>query len=270
MSVEKADSWSGHSLEELRERWGREDVHLYGAVASTNLVARQLADDDAPSGAIVLAEEQTEGRGREGRSWSSPPGSGVYLSILFRPGSVDNPGLLSLLAGLGLVRELDTTFEDLRPFLKWPNDVLVGDRKCGGVLCEAVSGEGDVDVLVAGVGLNVKPLPDSVPASVREKAVSLEEALGREVSLVEAADAAVAGLEVYLPRTPPRLEGPLLELVDRYDWLQDRRVIVDVLDNEEEEPLPGVCVGIAPDGALLFRPDRGALRRLHNATVEPE
>lgn len=267
MSHREVKTWNGHAADALRERWDREEVHLYGAVASTNDVARELAEEGAPGGAIVVAREQTEGRGRAGKSWLSPAG-GLYLSMIFRPGEVENPDLLPLLAGLGIVRSVDAAFPELDPLLKWPNDLILDDRKAGGVLSESSRGERSIRFLVVGVGVNVVPLPDDVPPEIGERATSLRESLERDVEPVEVADAVIAGLEAFVPEAPARLTTAQLDLVDRYDWLSDRRVRVRLPD--EEEPLPGVCVGIAPDGALLFRPDRGALRRLHSAEIEAE
>lgn len=267
MSEGRIAEWAGSGLEELRERWRRDDVYLYDSVASTMDAARELAEADAPDGTIVIAREQTSGRGRGGRSWYSPRDGGVYLSMVFRPGLLEAPGLVPLLAGLGIAAELDRSFEGLDPGIKWPNDLVVGDGKVGGILSEAVWEEGAPRHLIVGVGLNVRPLPEEAPTEVREGSTALETALGREVSLVDVADAVVSGLEEQLADPPPRSLGPsLLDLLDRYDWLRDRRV--EVIPDGEEERIEGTCVGVAPDGALLFRPDRGALRRLHGATVE--
>lgn len=267
MSERRVSSWYGHAPEELRERWDRESVHLFGKVGSTNEIARRLADEEgAPGGTIVMARQQTAGRGRQGRSWYSPPGSGVYLTMVFRPETVPNPVLLPVLAGLGLVREFDRSFEGLGPSLKWPNDLLARDGKFGGVLAEATWSAETVRFLVAGVGVDVGPLGKDAPKEVREVAVSLEEALDRDVEPVDVADAVIAGLERYLTDPPPQMDAATLELVDRYDALRDHRVEVRLPD--AEEPLAGVCVGIAPDGRMLFRPDRGALRRLDRGTIE--
>ena len=267
MSEKRVSSWSGHSSTELRERWGRQDVHLYGAVSSTNEVARHRAEqEDAPSGTIVLAREQTAGRGRGDRTWHSPPG-GLYMSMVFRPGRVENPAILPVLAGLGVVRELDRAWPELGAGLKWPNDLLSGDAKLGGVLSEGAWDEQEgLRFLVVGVGVNVRPVADGLPEELRVRAVSMDEVLDGETPLVEVADAVVDGLEAYLPDAPPRMDPRTLDLVDRFDRLRDRRVEVKLPG--EEEALPGACVGIAPDGKLLFRPDRGALRRLAHGEVE--
>lgn len=263
MTPRAASQWAGHPVEELRARWGRESVHVYGKVESTNAVARDLADEGAPQGTLVLAREQTAGRGREGRSWHSPPG-GLYLSAVFRPARPALPPLASVLAGLGVTHRLDLGFPGLEPALKWPNDIVVDGGKLGGVLPEASSGPAGPRFLVVGVGLNVTPLGKDAPKEARRGATSLSEHL-EEADPLAAADAVVAGLEMYLEEPPASADAATLELLDRYDWLRERRFRVRT--GEDGEGIVGVGVGIAPDGALLFRPDRGALRRLASATI---
>ena len=266
MSRRQVKKWGSHTVDDLRERWGREDVHLFGVVDSTNDAVAELADEGAPEGTIVLAREQTAGRGREGRKWESPSG-GVYLSMLFRPGGDLSP-LLSLLAGLGIVRKLDREFAELSPALKWPNDIMADDGKLGGVLAEATWGEnGRPRYLVVGAGLNIEPITEGLTKAERTRATSLTE-LVENATAAQAADAIVAGLEMYLRQPPSALDAAALELIDRYDWLRNRRAVVR--SSAQSDGLSGIGVGIAPDGALLFRPDRGALRRIVTGTVEAE
>lgn len=266
MSRRTVKKWAGHTVQELRKRWGRKSVHIYGKIDSTNAAARDLAEDGAPAGTIVLAREQAEGRGREGRAWHSPPG-GLYLSMLFRPGGGPVPPLVSVLAGLAAAQRLDRVFTGLEPRLKWPNDLMAGDRKLGGVLAEAVSGEGGARHLVVGAGINVADPRDGLPRRLRSQ-VAWVEAHAEDADLAAVADAVIEGFDELLAEAPASLDARTLELLDRYDWLRDRRV--RVRQSPDGEGLVGVSVGIAPDGALLFRPDRGALRRLASATVEPE
>lgn len=262
--TDEADSWAGRTLDDLKERWSRESVHLYGSVDSTNGRADELAESGAPAGTVVVAREQTEGRGRAGRTWHSPPDTGLYMSVVFRPDRIENAVLLQLVAGLGIAAELDADFEELDPAVKWPNDLIADDRKFGGVLSEATWEEDTLQHLVVGTGINVGE-PGDLPEELEGGATSMEEVLDDEVPLVDVADAVLRGLEKRLVDPPRSLDEPSLDLLDRYDWLRDRRV--DVQPDDEDEFLDGVCVGVAPDGALLFRPDRGALRRLHSATV---
>ncbi|MEJ2318462.1 MAG: biotin--[acetyl-CoA-carboxylase] ligase [Gemmatimonadales bacterium] len=268
MSARRISKWAGRTEAELRRRWERPDVHLFGKVGSTNDEAKRLAEKDAPAGTIVIGREQTGGRGRGGRVWHSPPNSGVYLSMVFRPIEVGNPGLLPVAAGLGVVRALDLAFSTLGPALKWPNDIYAGERKCGGILAEASWSKRAPRQVIVGVGINAKPLPSSVPAAVRSSATSIEDEIGAQVDLADVADAIVHGLEAFLREPASVLDHGALELLDHYDWLRDRRV--SVLVDRADSATTGVAVGIAPDGALLFRPDRGALRRIENAVVVPE
>jgi BirA family biotin operon repressor/biotin-[acetyl-CoA-carboxylase] ligase len=125
---------------------------------STNAEVAAAARDDAPEGLVVLAESQTAGRGRRDRSWTTPPRAGLTFSVLLRPTfPAAGWGWLPLLAGLAVATPL-TTLSELDVRLKWPNDVLVGERKLGGILTEVV-GTG----VVVGIGLNVSLRPDELP-----------------------------------------------------------------------------------------------------------
>lgn len=267
MSRRRASGWAGQSLESLQERWARKSVVVYGRIDSTNEAARALADEGAPAGTVVLCREQTAGRGRAGHRWYSPRDAGLYMSVIFRPRSILHPPMLSILAGVGIVERLDEAFPGLRPGLKWPNDVVAGGRKLGGVLAEAAWSDSHPRHMVVGVGVNTLPLGQDAPPDVADRATSMADVLERDVALIEVADAVLAGLESRLEAPPATLAGDLLEQVDRYDWLRDRRVRLTLPG--ESGGNPGTCVGIAPDGALLFRPDRGALRRVADGVADP-
>lgn len=267
MSRRTTTSWGGETLAALKERWDRDSVYLYGSIDSTNEAARELADGGAPSGTVVLCREQTAGRGRAGHDWYSPRDAGLYLSLILRPADLSHPAMISILAGLGVVEQMDRKFDGLSPGMKWPNDLVAGGLKVGGVLAEASSSEAGPQNLVLGVGINVRPLGPGAPSELVGRSTSIESVVGGPVSLLDVADCVIDGLETWLPGAPVSLEGNLLALVDRYDWLRDRRARLTLPRDEDSQP--GTCVGIAPDGALLFRPDRGALRRVTDGVVDP-
>jgi BirA family biotin operon repressor/biotin-[acetyl-CoA-carboxylase] ligase len=264
MSRRRVKKWAGLSLAELQKLFRRDSVFLYGAIDSTNDAAKDLAEAEEPAGTLVLCREQKAGRGRGERRWHSPPGSGLYLSEIFRPEAEALLPLVSLLAGLGVVRELDRRFPGLNPMLKWPNDVMVDDRKLGGILGESSWGETGPRYLVVGVGINVLSMEKTMTPRLRKVAAWIEE-YEPDVQLSQVADAVVRGLEWRLSRPPVALEPAELDDLDAYDWLKNRRVRLQMAGGEDA--IPGVCVGIAPDGALLFRPDRGALRRVTSGTI---
>jgi len=147
---------------------------------STNDRALALLEDGSPEGTLVLAEEQTRGKGRRGRSWVSPPRLGLYASLILRP-PADSPMLLPLLtfaAALGIARSLEEKgCGDVR--IKWPNDVLVAGKKVAGLLAEARGGSPGGAAVVIGLGLNVNQGANDFPEEIRGRATSLRIATGR-------------------------------------------------------------------------------------------
>jgi len=260
----EASRWEGQSIRELRDRWDRPHVHIYSRIDSTNARARELADGAAPAGTLVLADEQTAGKGLEGRSWYSPKGSGLYLSLVLRPREASSPLLIPLLAGIGTARAIERVVPQLRPAIKWPNDMIVKDRKLGGILSEATWAGTAPKYIVLGVGLNVQQRPRDFPDELSEVAISIRMAAGRQISRLQLADAVIEEVEERCADLPASLDRECLREFDERDWLRDRRCAVQ---QPESQPRPGTAVGIAPDGALLFRPDRGALERVTSGRI---
>ncbi|HEX2188449.1 MAG TPA: biotin--[acetyl-CoA-carboxylase] ligase, partial [Longimicrobiaceae bacterium] len=133
MIEQRTDRWEGRTAAELAREWGIPGLHLFRRVGSSNDVARALADAGAPAGTAVLAEEQVAGRGRGGKLWSSPPGLGIWLSVVLRPRALAAPGLLPLRVGLAAAAALDPFARPGRVEVKWPNDLQVAGRKLGGI-----------------------------------------------------------------------------------------------------------------------------------------
>lgn len=154
---------------------GHHPVHFFTSIESTNDLAMALCNAGATNGTVVVADSQTAGRGRlEGRSWHSPPGTGLYFSLILRPhlAPQDFPKL-TLAAGLALCSALES-HAFCQPGLKWPNDLFLSGKKCGGILTEtqAVAGLGPTAVVI-GVGLNVNTLPEAFVDDLHDSATSL-------------------------------------------------------------------------------------------------
>jgi len=260
----KGSRWEGQTLRALQERWDRAHVHLYSQIDSTNTRALELAEDGAPAGTLVLADEQTAGRGVAARRWHSPKGAGLYMSLVFRPKRLANPLLLPILAGLSVAQAIERLLGSVPVGVKWPNDLIVSDRKVGGVLSEASWSGSAPKHVVLGVGINVHQRRADFPTALRDMAVSLDLAVGRSVSRLALADLIITEVEERCVNPPESLDRDFLRLFDEYDWLRDRRCAVA----QQGTPLlKGTAVGIAPDGALLFRPDHGALQRVTSGRV---
>ena len=215
-------------------RLGRPRLHLR-TIGSTNARARELAEAGAPHGTAVTAGEQTAGRGRQGRGWSTPPGSALAVSLVIR----DPDPLLSLRAGLAVA---DLAGAAAR--VKWPNDVLVDGRKVAGILAEGRPQEGWA---VLGIGVNAALDLVVLPADVRERAGTLGLA---PAELPRALQELLGALERRLAQPP---EATLAALRER-DALAGRPVRWDGGS--------GTGAGIADDGALLVRDAGGALHAL--------
>ena len=155
-------------------------VRYYRELGSTNDLALTLAAAGAAEGTTVLADHQRAGRGRMGRTWFSPPGAGLYLTAIVRPGAAGWLPLTTLGAGVAVARAL-TAVSALPIALKWPNDLVIGQpwRKLGGVLCESSGRGAEIDALVVGIGVNLEL--SAIPPELAGVASSIEAELGRPV-----------------------------------------------------------------------------------------
>ncbi len=239
----------------LTTRFIGQQVYCYPEVASTNDIARRLAGEGAPEGTLVIADHQTSGRGRLGRSWLAPAGTSLLFSLLFRPRlAPSQAGRVTMAVALGVVQGVSEV-TGLRPRLKWPNDVLIAGCKVCGLLAESgMTGE-RLDYVVVGVGLNVNFDPRHVPG-IPPTATSLAVALGRPVERVPLLRAILTAIEPHYERlragqSPRDAWAALLDTLG-----QVVRVVTP--DGEEE----GVAEDVDADGALLLRRPDGTLARI--------
>jgi BirA family biotin operon repressor/biotin-[acetyl-CoA-carboxylase] ligase len=221
---ERLTHWEGEPVRVWEALWQIPHFEAWDRTGSTNDRARELAAEGAGPFAAVIAEEQTAGRGRGGRRWDSPPARGLWMSVLLRPPAAESARLAPLLVGLALCRALDRVLGGgAAARLKWPNDVLLEARKVAGVLCEGAAG----GAVVAGVGVNVRQRLADFPAELRERAVSVEMAVGRPVPRPALAGAILGEMRALLARPPLRLEGDVAAELTRRDALAGREVSVD-------------------------------------------
>jgi BirA family biotin operon repressor/biotin-[acetyl-CoA-carboxylase] ligase len=238
-------------LAELRAR-GRPwpaPVEHQTTLASTNDRLKEWAREGAPAWTVVLADEQTAGRGRQGRTWASPPG-GLYLSVLVRPAS-DAAGLLPLAAGVAAVEALEALGTTAR--LKWPNDVLVGGRKVAGILAESSSSAGSLDWVALGLGVN---LDAAVGEDARaEGAAAVALAGSRENARVRLAAAVLVRLTVWYDALEKREASVVAAWRERSVpwWGQPVEV------GAGERTLRGLARDVDDRGALLLELEDGAV-----------
>jgi BirA family biotin operon repressor/biotin-[acetyl-CoA-carboxylase] ligase len=233
-------------------------LHLLAETASTNDDAHDGAKAGAPHGATWLAEEQTSGRGRRGRTWVSPPGEGLLFSVLLRvacpPARLP---LLALVAGLAVRDGVREVAPSVPALIKWPNDVLCGERKLAGVLVEAITVGSRVEAAIVGIGINVhtRAFPDEI--ADRATSVALAASGGPSHAPVERADllaAVLASLDRDVHVVLSRGLGLVRGRLEAVDALKGRRIRNDAGGE-------GIASGIDDDGSLLVRKSDGALDR---------
>jgi BirA family biotin operon repressor/biotin-[acetyl-CoA-carboxylase] ligase len=242
----------------LKARLVGAEVHSFHRIASTNDHALALARAGCPDGTVVVADAQWGGRGRMGRRWHSPPGSGLWVSVVLRPRlSASGTQALTFLGAVAAAHAV-RALHRLRVSLKWPNDIYLADRKMGGVLTE-VSAEADlIQYAVIGVGLNVNVAAKAFPEELREIATSVSAQVGDEVArlpllrrLLEEIDARYASLQRHGA-------GPLVDEARTLTPMIGRIIRVQHLSQARE----GTVVGLDTDGALLLRSAAGTVERL--------
>lgn len=236
------------------ERFGR-TLHLFRETASTNHDALRLAQQGSPDGTVVVAESQTAGKGRLGRSWHSPPGDNLYCSVILRPGPGGEQSgwlpLIPLVSAVAVAKALQHV-TGLLPSLKWPNDILLGDRKLGGLLCESSLAGPSAAFVVVGIGLNVNGSRRDFPDDLRGIATSVAAETGKPCDLA----LLVASILAELERCADALRTGSAEAALR-DYVRlcstlGRRVRVTLSENRI---LEGRADSIAADGSLLVAHD---------------
>ncbi len=238
---------------------GRE-IHYFDSIDSTNKFLRQAAARGAPEGTVVLAEEQTAGRGRLNRTWESLPGVGIHLSLLLRPPAPAGPlYLYTFLPAVAAARALRAV-SGLPVFIQWPNDVMLRGRKLAGVLSEARSSQGQLREIIVGVGMNVNHTPADLPASLRETATSLAMASGRTFSRAAVVRAYLGEMDRGYEALRQKRGGEVLEAWKRLCPSHLGKPVR--VQGGSAGTVRGCTRGVDEDGALLVEREDGGLERI--------
>ena len=243
-------------------------VRFFKSIASTNTHAMAEADTGAPDGMVYVADEQTAGRGRGAHEWESPPGSGLYVSVLLRPAIAPADALwLSLAAGLA-VHDAIKQVTSLEADLRWPNDLLFGRRKFCGILSELNAEVTRIRHMVIGIGINVHQ--QQFPLELRDAATSLHIETGQDWPRQELLAALLQSLErevnaLCASGEMDRATASILARLERASsWVRGRRVYVEELDG-----YAGVTEGLDARGFLQVRTPEG-LRTVYSGGVREQ
>lgn len=233
-------------------------VLSYRRVRSTNEVALQIAHNGAPEGTLVVAESQTAGRGRLGRTWYSPPGVGLWVSLVLRPHMESSKVFQLAICGALAVAEALYQRTHLPVRVKWPNDVLIRGKKLAGVLTETQADGDLVQLVILGIGINVNQGVDDFPEDLRDKATSVRAELGRPISRLNLLQDVLMEFEQRYQKFQERGLTPFLERWRQLSWILNRRVKVQVGGRK----FSGLAVDIEDTGALVLEEASGKRQRL--------
>ncbi|PIQ95597.1 MAG: biotin--[acetyl-CoA-carboxylase] ligase [Nitrospinae bacterium CG11_big_fil_rev_8_21_14_0_20_56_8] len=229
------------------------EIHVFQETDSTNRLAREFLEKDAENGLVVLAERQTAGRGRFGRSWHSPAELGIYLSLVLKPElTLKHISQLTLMAGVSVILAIEEATR-VPARLKWPNDVLVHGKKVAGVLCEYCAEPDLPHGVIIGIGINVNQFPDQFPDELKSLATSLRiesgEALDRTPLILSLLRHLDGEYEAFL------LEGEthLIQKWSEHSDMWNRSVIVKQGGNLIE----GTALRLDPVGRLIIADGQG-------------
>jgi BirA family transcriptional regulator, biotin operon repressor / biotin---[acetyl-CoA-carboxylase] ligase len=241
------------------------NFHYFSEIDSTNSYARGLAQQGAREGEVIIAEAQTRGRGRLGRSWVSPPFVNLYLSVILRPElpPVHAPQL-TLMAAVALADTI-ASFIGTPPTIKWPNDILVGGKKLAGILTESSGDSKRIEFVILGIGVNLNYPVAMMPEVIRERATSILTLTKNNIER----EAFLQRLIQDLDRCYGELEEVGFDSLalrwEAFFGLRGRGVRVEMADRV----MVGVAKGIDRDGALIVEDNRGERQRIVAGDVFP-
>lgn len=247
----------------LTEVFGQDNYFYYRQTDSTNKRARALANDGYPEGTVIVAEEQTDGRGRRGRSWYSPSNQGIYMSIILRPAfPLRQISRLSLLAGVASAEALKDEL-GLQPSIKWPNDILINGRKITGILSEAVTDMDSIEYIVLGIGININNLPQEFPEDFRTPPTSVLAENGQPGSRVKLLRKLLLSLERQYNFLEDDNFTPILEKARRLSMTLGQKVYFD----EGSEVISGEAIDLDDKGYLLVRDYKGTIHTVMSGEI---
>lgn len=231
----------------LHTDWVAKEVLYFDTIDSTNTKAQELAEKGYPSGTLVVADKQESGKGRRGRSWVSPSGTGIFMTLMIKPDiNPNNASMLTLVAALAVAKAI-TSVTDEEAMIKWPNDIVVNGKKVCGILTEMNAQFDYINHIVVGIGINVHN--ESFPEEISQMASSLMiEADGKRFHRAQIIAETMSYFEQYYDTFLQTQD--LSALVREYDkLLVNRNKSVRVLD--PKEPFDGKAMGITPKGELI-------------------
>ncbi len=245
------------------EVFGQKDYFYYRELDSTNNRARILASEGYPEGTVVVAEMQTAGRGRRGRSWYSPANQGIYVSVILRPVlPLKEISRVSLVTAAAVAETLELELK-LNPRIKWPNDILIDNKKIAGILSEAVTDMDGIEYIVVGIGLNINNQIQDFPTDFRTAATSALAEHDQPDSRIKVLQGLLLQLESYYKQLMAGNFAYTLEKAKSISMVIGQEVRLDTVNGFTV----GQAVDIDDNGFLLVRDQEGAIHTIMSGEI---
>lgn len=246
------------------ERYGR-SIKVFDIVESTQLIAHEMARDGAEDGTVIIAEEQTSGRGRMARPWESAQGKGIWMTVIIRPNIPPHMAApFTLVAAVAVTKAIKEISTKLVPEIKWPNDLLIDGKKCTGILTEMQSEPDRVQALLVGIGINVNHQQEDFSEDIHDIATSLSMEAGEMIPRAQLIAKILYYLEQYSDLYVSEGFAPIKEMWEQASCTIGKQVEVSTL----REIFYGVAVGINTDGVLQVKLANGEVRSIYSGDVK--
>ncbi|WP_121612031.1 biotin--[acetyl-CoA-carboxylase] ligase [Mesobacillus foraminis] len=238
-------------------------IHYEESVGSTQKIAHRLVTDGVSDGTVVVAEEQTSGKGRMDRQWHSPKYSGVWMSVIVKP-NLPPPRApqLTLVAAVAVVQAIEE-LTGLMPQIKWPNDILVGGKKVTGILTELQADSDRIKAVIIGIGINVNQQHEDFPEELLHTASSLAIESGKPISRASLIQSVLSRLEKLYITYLQNGFHPIKLLWESYAISIGKNIIARTLTGE----IKGKALGITEDGVLMIEQEDGAVCQVYSADI---
>lgn len=263
--LKKPDKISGNEIQlGLQTVSLGRNIHFEESIPSTQKIAHRLAYEGAEEGTLVVAEEQTAGRGRLDRTWFSPKYTGVWMSLIVRPEiPPPNAPQLTLLTAVAVVQGIQET-TGLEPDIKWPNDILIHGKKVVGILTELQAEADRINSVIIGIGINVNQELEHFPEPINMTASSLSIEAGKKINRAELIQAILLKFEkLYREYLSSGFQVVKL-LWESYAVSIGKQIVARTLT----ESIEGVAMGITDDGVLMLKSADGTMHHIHSADIQ--
>lgn len=239
-------------------------IHHVDSIDSTQKIAHQLAQNGCPEGSVVIAEEQTNGRGRLTRPWHSPKHTGIWMSIVLRPKLPPQKApQFTLIAAIAVVQAMEE-FVNVQPEIKWPNDILINGKKVTGILTELQADSDKIHSIIIGIGINVNQSVNDFPEELQSIATSLAIESGRNLTRSTLIQLILAKLEKYYQLYLEKGFAPLKLLWESYAISIGKEIIARTVTGI----ISGKAIGISDEGVLKIEDSSGMIHDIYSADIE--